>query len=1165
MPEIHNGVLSPTTRQPPTVAVVAAVLAALIATGLWAQVAPETPPIAEKAFRHADLTTSSFVEPIARLPRTEVSDVRDALVLLGIPEGSAYIDRRSGRFGTLLLSRPLIPGEGRANGLTWFDTGMPRPTDSGDLEHAAGQALIRFLAEHRDELAIETAELASPQVTSHGDGQLIQIHIPRTFAGLPVRDSFVTAVINRGNLVLLGTRNWGSIELSPQPDVSVQAARLVLAEHLLPFKMGADWKRSELLVVPIASDADLPTRSIGAGYDHRVAWAIRTTVAGQIGAWEALVDAQTGELLSFLDTHLYDSPRKVAGGIFPADNTGAVPEGIEQSSYPMPFSEATDSSRTHYGDSGGNLAVCVDGNISTALDGTFVEMTEICGAISETSSTDIDLGTSPDTDCSTPPGGSPGNTRSARTTYYHLNRAHEAGRGRLPENAWLESKFPAVTNFPSELFLGCNALWDGSGVLFTSSALPDGIFPNGCSATGELPGVVVHEWSHGLDDNDANSTVSNPAEGIADIFPALWFDESCIARGFYQGTNCSTGTLADGLDACLDCDGVREIDWRKRAENTPHTISFIDTFCPLDLLGAGGPCLGSPHCEGHLVSEAAWDLAYHDLQGAPFNLDQATAVELATRLFTVGSGLVGSWFQCVPGAGIGDGCNAGGGYLNLLAADDDNGDLTDGTPHMSAIYTAFNRHTIACDSPTPQDSGCATGPAASPAVNVQPLDRAARLTWSSVAGADRYDILRSEGVAGCDYARAKVGETDGLEFVDQGLLNGFDYHYIVVPVGSTDTCIGPASSCQSVSPLPGPNLSIDVDSAALIFAGGDSDPVIDNCEEGDLAFEIHNIGATPLTNVRITDVRSVSHPDTVLITTPLPQSVAGGLNVCEIAAGSFGFSADGLAFNDTVEFLIKITADELAGLERTATIRLDSAETDFQFFTTKTFDFESDLDNWEVVQGTFERTNAGGGAAGTSFYLASSNDIPNQCDEVRSPLLRLQPTSTLSLSTNFDIEPFFDLEGLIFWFDRANVAVVDSQTGVRTPVNPDGGRLYNASGTDGTCVTADQDGWADSMPVWAESTFSAIALDSSGLAGQTIQLDVGFATDDGNWDGQSRYGFWFDQVTVTDLDLLVDDQQSDACIGKGKILGPPVRQPPPATSVEEHVKTSESSGQRRRP
>ena len=70
-----------------------------------------------------------------------------------------------------------------------------------------------------------------------------------------------------------------------------------------------------------------------------------------------------------------------------------------------------------------------------------------------------------------------------------------------------------------------------------------------------------------------------------------------------------------------------------------------------------------------------------------------------------GGGFVGNWFQCTTDGTAG--CNADGGYLNYLVADDDNGDLGDGTPHMSAIHAAFARHGIACSALSVQDSGFA--------------------------------------------------------------------------------------------------------------------------------------------------------------------------------------------------------------------------------------------------------------------------------------------------------------------------------------------------------------------------------------------------------------------------------------------------------------------------
>jgi hypothetical protein len=178
------------------------------------------------------------------------------------------------------------------------------------------------------------------------------------------------------------------------------------------------------------------------------------------------------------------------------------------------------------------------------------------------------------------------------------------------------------------------------------------------------------------------------------------------------------------------------------------------------------------------------------------------------------------------------------------------------------------------------------------------------------------------------------------------------------------------------------------------------------------------------------------------------------------------------------------------------------------------------------VEGTFQRTDGGGGAQGTSFYVASSDDLANQCDAIRSPMLRLAPTTTLSLWTNYDIEPSFDIEGDVFWFDRANLGLFDVSSNQRTPVSPDGGRIYNAGGLYGTCGTENQEGWADAATTWAESTWSAAALEAAERAGEFVQLDVRYGTD---VDVQGT-GFWFDRVTVTDVELVVDDAQADVCV-----------------------------------
>ncbi len=197
-----------------------------------------------------------------------------------------------------------------------------------------------------------------------------------------------------------------------------------------------------------------------------------------------------------------------------------------------------------------------------------------------------------------------------------------------------------------------------------------------------------------------------------------------------------------------------------------------------------------------------------------------------------------------------------------------------------------------------------------------------------------------------------------------------------------------------------------------------------------------------------------------------------------------------------------------------------STETDLAFTASKTYTFESDAEGWTTVQGTFNRSSSGGGAGGTSWHEQSSSNLDNQCDQVTSPVMLLSETSTLNLSTHYDIEPIY--QGTT-WYDRANVGI--HVGGSRSLVSPDSGRLYDAGGANGTCGTSGQGGWASAATTWASSGFSAAALGSAGLAGQAVRLDVRYGTDA----GLNGTGFRFDEVTVTDVSFQIPDAQDDTC------------------------------------
>lgn len=138
-------------------------------------------------------------------------------------------------------------------------------------------------------------------------------------------------------------------------------------------------------------------------------------------------------------------------------------------------------------------------------------------------------------------------------------------------------------------------------------------------------------------------------------------------------------------------------------------------------------------------------------------------------------------------------------YLHLRLLDD-NGNINDGTPHMQAIFHAFNDQEIACNTPAVQDSGCSGTPNVAPDVTVTPSDTVAIVSWKSVPGATKYQVFRSEGIKKCGQGKVRLTTTTSLQFTDTGLMNGREYYYIVIPKGPNDSCFGPASPCSAVIP-----------------------------------------------------------------------------------------------------------------------------------------------------------------------------------------------------------------------------------------------------------------------------------------------------------------------------------------------------------------------------
>ena len=861
------------------------VAALLPSVHAFAAIAPEGDPVASRATGHPDLFVRSIHLPLDRLPAGLAAKLRADLSALQIAGDLGAYDLRAGRWGSLIARAPLVPGPGVGNALTWAALGIAAPTSDAAYKTAVWRAFKAYLQANQTLLGVSTAELGAPSIGTFEKNRLVHVYAGRVYGGVPVRDSFVMATLNSGNLVLYGTRNWGTIDVLTTPNLSDAAARDVVSAHLSGFPV-EEWGRPELVIVPLANGSN-PEAAVGRGYTYRLAWSIGARVGESDGSWEGLVDARTGELLAFYDQNSYIDQKKVVGGVFPVSNDGqspgGIPDGVEQPGYPMSrayvFQGATQLTANSEG-----LVNGVTGDYRTSLTGPFIRIQDGCGAVNETATLAcdaLDLATSAGTDCARSAGHSLGDTHSARTGFYELNRLIDQAKSWVGTGAieslpcaingatttgfvegWLNCQLPANMNINN----ACNAFFSPADTAAPTTGsinfYRQGILgSNNCRNTGEIAAVFDHEWGHGLDTYDESKGVSLPGEAYADMTAILRLNTSCIGRGFFLSNATSPEGLCPGNgDICTECTGVREDDWMKHFSGMPHDLAWVLDQNPTVPGNCGavivpptpfnsGPCQRGTHCEGTIIGESVWDLLKRDLPchtkgwEAPFpgsngpvaggrcktvggnanpTIDENSALVLGTRLFYLAAGGVVMGYQCdqAPNTGAprNGGCNADSWYMNFLAADDDNGSLADGTPHMVALENAFRRHGIACRVPTPANGGCVATPAptAKPVVSASPGTRSATISWTPVANATEYWVLRTDGVHGCTFGKTRVGRvaaTASLTFTQTDLLDGLTYYYSVVAVGGApppptplpvvpaDSCSGPMSDCVAVTPL----------------------------------------------------------------------------------------------------------------------------------------------------------------------------------------------------------------------------------------------------------------------------------------------------------------------------------------------------------------------------
>jgi trimeric autotransporter adhesin len=783
-------------------------------------------PLKGKAFLLPELRISTSNVPVQevmeQLPnRAQWEGFAARRALSATPALHAYIDPRSGAASNILLAEPLIPGSGVGNTVTLASLGqrLGHPVTAVDAA-VVGEATVLYVTEHAALLGLDPAELDAPRVTRI-NADLWQVSIGQVHSQVGLAPGRLVATISHGNLVTVGTATWITIapaDLAPALKAEDALARgFAFAEGRGPSDEIVQQPQLQLVAVapPRYQSGERFTGPVGKGYGHRLVWSYRFQRRPDPATWEVMVDAHSGDVIAFVDRTHY-ATRQFTGGVYPLTNTETCPSnqscGVMQD-YPMPFADTGRPAPNDFTNSGGVYTYTGGGGATFRMNGRYFNVDSGSFPFVETSSSGgIALGgLNGQHDGETPDGQPGGNNPPSRTAFYELNKIAELGRGYLPHNPWLQGKHHAFVN-SSAFPIKCNAGFGvGAGGFEVLHFFPSGEdLGDVCRNLGENASVIVHEFGHGLDRNDASGDFSNSSESYADIAALLRTQASCHAPGFFVSLAEPTcGMAADGSGPNWDedqtgaapycttnCSGTRDVDWAAHSPATPATaLGFVCSSC-WETPWFPGPCGREVHCAAAPSNQAAWDLVARDLTAPPFNLDRQSAFLVGSKIFYHGSGNIGSWFACTCG-GSSNGCAAENAYVQWAAADDDNGNLLDGTPHLGALFAAFDRHGIACGTFPHTSSGCASGPTAVPHLTTTPGVMSIALSWNAVPAATRYWVYRTEGHAGCDYGKTLIAEVAGLAYVDTEVAGGRKYYYNVVAVGASTACYSRASNCAS--------------------------------------------------------------------------------------------------------------------------------------------------------------------------------------------------------------------------------------------------------------------------------------------------------------------------------------------------------------------------------
>lgn len=496
---------------------------------------------------------------------------------------------------------------------------------------------IWFLENEASGFGINTTDLELAAVNP--TDELVYIHFNQRHNGIKLLDAKLTVKLWNDQVIMWGANVYDASALETVPTVSPSTA-LALAQADMVDPITDATIEDELAILPVRA---------GRSADMRLVYEALVKVESTSGIpahYYTLIDAHSGEVLYRQNRvhHFATCPKCTRpGGEKPVRTMGlmTVSGTVSGEVYTdNPFGEVTTEVLPYLEMSIGGQPVAAD--VNGAFTSTATGPVNVSIPLEGRWSTVFTNGNTPQLNTTLAEGNNAvthsdaESTIRERSAYRSTSLMHDHVVDVLPGFTGMNFSMPTNIDVAGE----CNAFYDGTINFYNIGG--------GCNATSLIADVVYHEYGHGVNNlfYQANGGFfQNGAmnEGYADIWAISLTDNPNLGQGFYTD----------------DVNGIRRYD--------------IDPkVYPQDIVG-------EVHADGEIICGAWYDT--HLLMGADWDL----TMDLFAQAFP---GLQADTFNGNEGVAY---TNV---LLDVLQADDDNGDLSDGTPNGFAIVEGFDLHGI---------------------------------------------------------------------------------------------------------------------------------------------------------------------------------------------------------------------------------------------------------------------------------------------------------------------------------------------------------------------------------------------------------------------------------------------------------------------------------------